>query len=212
MPTKILIIILAHLPLLSCGTEVRVASPPSRASASAHLLADGLTGSFSSVGERTHNSKQAMMTIHSVSIWPDRQEKRWMYCESTTPTAGITQQIHAVGPGPNGDLALEVFSFPEGRTPPQGTYSDPTWFNRLDPMFLVPHAGCTVFFTQNKSAFTGKTQGEGCPDTTNNADYTTEELTVRPDEIRRWYRGWSRSGALVHGSPTGPRVFTRTGQ
>ncbi len=214
MHTKLIIAIIAYMTLFSCGTEVRVASPLPKTSLSVNLLADGLTGSFSSHEHATQDATFKDMAIHTVSIWPDRPGKRWIYFEQNatdTPTSPVQQQIHSVGPGSDGEWVLEIFAFPEGRTPPAGTYTNPEWFNRLDPMFLKPMAGCTVHFTQKGDVFTGKTRGNGCPDTLHDADHMTGEITVSKNEIRMWYRGWSSSGEQVHGSPTGPQVYLRTG-
>ena len=191
--------------MVSCGTEVSISGPPPSVSPETARLADWLAGDFTTAD----NGK----SLRIIRIWPDRKGTRWLYLEANESrgSSRTNKQIALqIGPGNDGDLAINVFEFATDRTPPAGADLEPGWFNRIDPMFLIARPGCTVhMLADGKSGFSGETSGEGCSDSRDGATHSTTSLTVNPEEIRIWERGWKADGSQAWGTTDGPIAFLR---
>ena len=201
--------------LPGCGTEVSITTPPPRTPKTVARLADWIQGEFSSEQQAQTNSNYLNIYLNAVRIWPEKLGARWIYVEQAQAdqqAKPYRQRIYQVITGTHADLEVRIYSFAPSQTPPAGSYKDPSWFQRIDPVFLVPLGGCTMHFTTNTDGtFTGRIKGTGCRSTLHGADHTSSEVTVTAQEIRSWDRGWDSNGTQVWGPTTGPYIFLRRG-
>ena len=204
---KIMILGLTLL-LTACGTEVSISGPAPSVSPETERLANWMTGEFTAADNSS--------VISTVRIWPDEEGTRWVYLEArnaSTPAQPVRQQALQFGPGNDGDLAINLYTFPVDRTPPANVLNDPDWFNRIDPLFMVAQPGCTVHvLPDGSSRFTGQTTGDGCPDSIAGANHVTLSLTVSAEGLEVWERGWKKDGTQAWGPTTGPIEFVRRGR
>ena len=213
MSKPTLIAVLAFSILTGCGTEVAIVAPPATASANVERLAEWLSGDFSSASQSRTDSAYQDIELHATRIWPSREGVRWLYVEqarSDAPDQPYRQRAYKVHSGTDGYLAVDIYEFPPGNLPPAGSHRDPTWFNQVDPMFLIPLAGCTMHvMIDSKTRFSGETRGKGCVSSLQDVDYLTIHTVITADEIQSWDRGWKTDGTLALGNPDGPYVFKR---
>jgi hypothetical protein len=149
---------------------------------------------------------------NACSIWPDREDGRWLYAERTTVGAASRsddRHIHRIRNDAQGTLLVEVFSFLPGAAPPAGTWRTPEFFNRIDPVLLVPREGCAIHLASERQGYTGTTRGTGCD---RNADDTTHRLlrmSITSDSITLGDRVLDSAGKPVSNTETAPTVLRR---
>ena len=103
-----------------------------------------------------------------------------------------------------------VYELPGDPLEYAGAWRDPSRFSGLDPQTLVLRDGCQVVLSRSgKSEWSGSTVGNNCESTLRGASYATSEVTLTPQGIRSWDRGYDASGAQVWGAEKGPYVFDR---
>ena len=197
--------------LHGCGTEVSITTPPPTTPPAIKELSRMMEGRYSSSQQATSDSAFKNIDLNIVRIWPAKEGSRWLYSEeafSDQPLAPFRQRIYQITPGTHADIALRIYTLPPGQIAPAQAFAQPTWFQRIDPNFLVLLGGCTLHFTKEKDgSFTGHTTGDGCQSTDRGAAYMTSEITVRKDEIRTFNRGWDAKGTQVWGPTSGPYIF-----
>ena len=69
--------------------------------------------------------------------------------------------------------------------------------------------GCEVTMHKINDLYRGKTADGQCPSQLRGASYATAHVTVRPDGIHSWDRGYDEAGAQVWGAEKGPYRFAR---
>ncbi|MCA9624930.1 MAG: chromophore lyase CpcT/CpeT [Myxococcales bacterium] len=73
----------------------------------------------------------------------------------------------------------------------------------------IERAGCDVLVALEGESFVGGTMGMGCASDLNGASYATSEVTITPDRIDSWDRGYDGAGVQVWGAVAGPYEFVR---
>lgn len=71
--------------------------------------------------------------------------------------------------------------------------------------------GCGVhsMFDEDEQVFVGGTEGTDCSSTLGGAEYATSEVTIGPDLLESWDRGWDAHGDQAWGAVAGPYRFVR---
>ncbi|MDC0429199.1 chromophore lyase CpcT/CpeT [Phycisphaerales bacterium] len=197
------------------GTETSSVAGPIRFSSGVERLHSWLCGSFDSSAQAARDSAFRSISLNASSIWPDREDGRWLYVEQAASDSldrPYRQRIYRVRNDAQGGLISEVFAFNDGETPPAGSWRNPEYFNSIDPALLIPREGCAVHLVatnRDEPAFTGGTIGDGCASTLSGADHATSEVRVEADAIQSWDRGFNASGTQVWGAESGPYEFIR---
>ena len=213
-PRRLVTLLLATLlPMAGCGIETSSNPPIPQIPAEVDRLADWLSGSFDNAEQAGKDAEFIDISLHACRIWPDRTDGRWLYVEqarSDAPDRPDRQRACRLRIDDLGQLISEVFAFPDGDVPDAGAWRTPAMLDRVDPFLLLPREGCTVRLEFKKGAFTGSTSGEGCPSSISGATYATSEVTIEPERIVSWDRGYDESGRQVWGATKGPYVFRRS--
>ena len=109
----------------------------------------------------------------------------------------------------DGAFRSEVFTLPE---PARyvGAWHDPARLHDLSPDSLELRAGCDVVLRRgSEGIFVGATVGSGCASDLSGAAYATSVVTVWPDRLETWDRGFDAAGEQVWGAEEGPYIFLR---
>ena len=206
--------LLLTLPLhVGCnGTETSSVAAPVRFSKGVDQIHSWMCGSFESDMPVGRNSDTLRVGLNACPIWPDREDGRWLYAERTAIGASSRsddQHIHRIRNDAQGTLLVEVFSFLPGAAPPRGTWRTPEFFNRIDPVLLVPREGCAIHLASERQGYTGTTRGTGCD---RNAEDTTHRLlrmSITSDSITLGDRVLDSAGKPVSNTETAPTVLRR---
>ena len=193
------------------GTETSSVAAPIRLSKDVEQVHSWLCGRFETEMPASRISDALRAEWNACSIWPDREDGRWLYAERTTVGAASRsddRHIHRIRNDAQGTLLVEVFSFLPGAAPPTGSWRTPDALDRIDPALLVPREGCAIYLATARQGFAGETRGNGC-----DADGTTHRMmrmSITPDSITLTDRVLDSSGKPVAATPVAPTTFRRT--
>lgn len=176
------------------------------------LLAERLTGHFSSERQSVEQPGYLDIQLHSVRIWPGRTDGIWIYVEQAMATAlekPYRQRIYLLVEEPNGTFASVVYELPEPAAF-VGAWAEPARFAQITPQQLSERVGCNVWLTKNeRGEFVGSTIGTGCGSILNGAAYATSEVVIDGNGMSTWDRGYNDKGEQVWGATEGPYRFDR---
>ncbi|MEO1130042.1 MAG: chromophore lyase CpcT/CpeT [Planctomycetota bacterium] len=173
-----------------------------------------LTGSFSSAAQHAQDPENFFdIRLVCVTIWEDRNDGPWLYIEQAAAEAldrpYRTRVYHLVAE-PDGRVRSDVYTLPGERNAWAGAWRDVSRFDAIEPQDLTLRDGCSVFLTREGDAFVGGTEGAGCTSNLGNAAYATSEMTLLPDRLLTWDRGWTADGEQAWGAVDGGYEFIRT--
>lgn len=206
--------------LVACGSvatlradEMAPATQPAAASAKAdvNLLADYLTGHFSSLKQSQTDMQYFDIHLHAARIWKDRSDGPWIYVEQARGDAlnePYRQRVYHVVQLDDGTFASHVFELPNPDKA-VGAWKDESLLAGVTPQMLVTRAGCTVYMKYEDGKFVGGTKEKECKSTLRGATYATSEVVATPEGLRTWDRGYDADGKQVWGAKAGPYVFDR---
>ncbi len=175
------------------------------------LLRSYLRGAFSSEAQSREDPETYFdIRIHCVPIWEDRTDGPWMYNEqSVANRKPYRQRVYRLSDSLDGFVSSAVYTLPGDPQRFAGAWRDPRVFDSLSPDELDLREGCTVLLKREGFAFVGGTVGNGCTSTFEDAAYVTSEMTLLPDVLLTWDRGWTAEGEHAFGPTEGGYVFDR---
>ena len=172
-----------------------------------------MTGSFSSALQAEADERYRDIRLEMVPIWRDRDDGTWLYVGQAAAAAldrPYRQRVYRVTEPEEGRFTSEVFVLPDPAAL-AGAFRDPARLDALGPGDLSLREGCTVALRREEDGtFAGSTVGEACPSSLRGATYATSIVTVGPEGIESWDRGFDADGNQVWGAEAGPYSFQRT--
>jgi hypothetical protein len=175
-------------------------------------LAGWMTGSFSSEEQAAEDESYFDIRLEMVPIWTDRADGRWLYVEQAAALSldsPYRQRVYHLTVQDDGSFRSEVYAIPDPLRF-AGAWKSDAPLADLSPDALELREGCAVILrAETEKRFVGSTVGTGCSSTLRGASYATSEVTVRPDSIESWDRGFAESGEQMWGAEKGPYLFKR---
>jgi hypothetical protein len=174
-------------------------------------LVDWMTGTFTSEKQAEGDSDYFPIRLVMARIWEDRDDGYWLYVEQARMDnldKPYRQRVYHIVEEQKGTFKSEVYTMPE----PErfiGDYKKKAPLAELKPDSLDAREGCAVFLRRKGDSFVGGTKGGKCRSSLRGAYYATSEVTVMPDRMISWDRGFDSSGKQVWGSETGGYEFLR---
>ncbi len=216
--------------LLFLGSFLALAACRTTGAANAHdvdTLARWMSGSFSSRAQhaaesagdpdeaRARAARQGDhddVRMHAVPIWTARTDGKWLYVERARANAPTKPEwlrvvrVHVE----DGALATDTYLLPGDEMRFAGAWKTPALLDGVDPKSLTLRDGCTLHWSRAEDgAFAGASQPEACRSDLNHAAYAVSRMTVAPERITSWDRGFDASDRQVWGVTSGPYVFER---
>jgi CpeT protein len=178
------------------------------------LVAQYLTGSFSSKAQSETQPTYFDIHLNVGAIWADRNDGPWLYVEQARADAlnqPYRQRVYHLKTGDNGTYISEVYELPGELSAYVGGFSKPELFANITPQSLVLKQGCEVHLKWDAAtgAFVGGTQGQGCSSKLRGATYATSKVTLTAAGMKSWDQGFDAQGNQVWGAVEGPYVFDR---
>lgn len=175
-------------------------------------LAAWLSGSFSSAAQAAADTNYFDIRLRMTPVWTDRADGPWLYVEQATAAAQdrpYRQRVYRLRDGGDGAFISEVYALPGPRRF-AGAWRHKQPLAALTPDSLLAREGCAVVLRRAPDGrFTGGTVGQGCASDLRGAAYATSEVTVGPDIIESWDRGFAVDGSQAWGATEGGYVFVR---
>lgn len=145
--------------------------------------------SLPALGERVLYVEQALLSDL------DRPYRQRLYrVLPVDDTTAVSEVWQAVSPGREAGL--------------RGLCDDPDSFE-FGAADFEQRDGCAVTLTWNGSSFVGSTTADACLSSLNGATYATAEVTLAPDLLTSWDRGYDSDDRQVWGATAGAYEFVR---
>jgi hypothetical protein len=175
------------------------------------LLADWMTGTFSSAVQAADDPQFFDVTLHMTPIWLDRDDGPWLYVEQAMaeyPDRPYRQRVYQLRRVDRDLFESRVFTLPD---PPAviGAWRAETPLDALAPGDLERREGCSILMRRRGDAFVGSTLARLCTSTLQDATYATSEVLITAEGMVSWDRGFDADGNQVWGSTEGGYVFDR---
>ena len=197
-------------PVTAAGPLAEQATVPD---AAARDAAAWLAGHYSSAAQAKEDPSFFDVRLHIVPIWSDRVDGTWLYVEqamASTEDKPYRQRIYRVIPLPGAKAESMVYELPGDPLQWAGAWNDVARFNALDPGILQVRSGCSVTLEYgDPGSLRGSTDGANCGTALRGATYATSEVTLTPDLLTSWDRGFDAAGKQVWGSTKGPYRFVK---
>lgn len=194
----------------STGCLYRFAGPPP--DASVDELLEWMDGSFSSLAQ-SEALPEDYLDIRLVMepIWTGREDGPWLYVEQAAASAldrPYRQRVYHLVPE-DGGVRSDVYELPGDPQRFAGGFEDTGVFEEIEPEDLQLRAGCSIRLVRDLEVYRGSTLGQACATDWGDAAYATSEVTIAPDSLTSWDRGFSEDGKQAWGAVAGPYVFDR---
>jgi len=208
----------ATVMLAACASSRQRDPSPSGAPSALAELADWMTGGFSSREQAEADPDNFRdVRLHMARIWPDRSDGPWLYVEqamASTLDQPYRQRVYQLSAEPGGVFRSRVYRFrdesPEALRALAGAWRVQSPLAGLGPADLTPLEGCDILMTRaGDASFVGATACTGCSSTRAGAAYTTAEVTITPESLTSWDRGFDASGRQVWGATAGGYRFIK---
>ena len=209
--------LIAICALAACGTVTQYEPPlPYQNSEQVNQICSWMSGSFSNTEQSKADPDYKDIVLHMKPIWTDRLDGRWLYVEQSmreTADQPNRQRVYHLVHHDDGAVASLEFELPGDTQQYAGAWKQDHPLNQLLPSQLMPCSGCVVKLkAKSATQWNGGTNGQACESTQQGAAYATSEVTVTPQEITIWDRGFDRAGKQVWGATKGPYQFKKLPQ
>lgn len=166
---------------------------------------------FSSEEQSKSDTDFYHITLRMKRILQSDENGYWLYVEQATANAQLKpyrQRVYHISKYNDTTIESQVY---ELNTPKLyiGGWKQPTLLQQLTKDSLQERKGCSIYLQKNGKLFTGSTPGKQCISTLRGANYATSEVTVYPDKLISWDRGWNNEDKQVWGAEKGGYIFKR---
>ena len=177
-------------------------------------LASMLTGSFSSAAQAASDPDNYFdIRLEVAPGWVDRADGPWLYVEQAAASAlerPYRQRVYRLEGGGADGLRSVMYELPGDPVAFAGAFRDAAPLASLEPADLLPLPGCTVHLNAAGDArISGSTREDECGTQWGDAVYATSEVTLTPEWMESWDRGYDADGNQVWGATKGPYRFVR---
>ncbi|MFI4855980.1 MAG: chromophore lyase CpcT/CpeT [Phycisphaerales bacterium JB065] len=214
--THLLATLAATCALWGCASSSPTPASNDTGTSRLDRLAADMTGSFSSAKQAENDPDYFDIRLEMVEIWPDRDaDAVWLYVEQATATAlnrPYRQRVYRLSAAGDNQFISAVYELPGDPLAFAGWWRTPERFEgTLSPDDLTELTGCavTLEFDDSSNTFTGSTGIGTCQSTLRGAAYVVSEVTVYPDRLVTWDRGFDADGEQVWGATSGGYEFIR---
>ena len=176
-------------------------------------LSATMAGEFSSEVQSKQDTTYFHIMLRMKPLWKKRSDGYWFYVEqsiASMQTKPYRQRVYHLYLNDDSTVVSKVY---EIKNPAKytGGWAEPSKLAGLSPDSLVDRQGCSIFLhKRGKKIFSGSTPGKACLSSLRGAAYATSEVTVYPDKLVSWDRGWDKEDKQVWGAKKGGYIFIKT--
>ena len=175
-------------------------------------LASVMAGEFDSNDQADADKSYYHIVLRMKPVWPDRTDGYWFYVEQAVTTSEdkpYRQRVYHLYLEDDTTIISKVY---ELKNPQDyiGAWKDKDISAKISPDSLVDRQGCAIYLKQvEKGVYKGSTPGRECLSSLRGAVYATSEVTIYPDRMISWDRGWNADGMQVWGAEEGGYIFIK---
>lgn len=179
-------------------------------------LAGLMCGEFSSADQAAFDPDYRDISLKISRIWPTSSDGIWLYVEQAVAAMAdrpYRQRIYHLTSVPHAKVPTfrsDVYTLPGDPRRFVGAWQNPTKLADITPASLTIREGCAVILTQTSPvSFAGSTVDRNCQSEFQKASYATSEVTITPQSMISWDRGFDNDGKQVWGATNGGYKFLR---
>jgi hypothetical protein len=176
------------------------------------ILANWMTGSFSSEEQAYSDTNYFNIELEMVQIWNDRPDGPWIYVEQAAADykeKPYRQRVYQLKKRNDGKIESIIYTIPHPLRF-AGDFRKDIPLLRLTPDSLGLREGCdVVLFRVDEGYFDGGTVGNKCKSDLRGASYATSSVTIMEDRVLSWDRGFDENNKQVWGAENGGYVFIK---
>ena len=175
-------------------------------------LVSWMTGSFSSEEQAQADSNFFDIRLEMIQIWQDRSDGKWLYVEQAAASSldkPYRQRVYRLSRSSDTSFESAVFTL---KNPLEfaGAWKMDDPLATITPDSLEQKDGCSIVLRKiGDEAFVGSTVEKDCPSQLRGATYATSEVTITPNEMISWDRGFDLNDQQVWGSTVGGYIFKK---
>jgi hypothetical protein len=199
-------LIISMLAFAGCGSEEKKDSTQTSTKVQTedlHLLADWMTGSFSSQEQSEEDAAYYDVRLQMVPVWEDRRDGYWLYVEQAIANSldePYRQRVYHLTQEQENIFKSEVYTFEEPRRFARAWELEQPLAS-LAPDSLTWKEDCDIYLTlQGDSLFVGSTREGKCISDFRGADYATSDVRLSENLLYTLDRGWTEDGVQVWGA------------
>jgi len=169
-----------------------------------------MTGSFNSSEQAASDESYYNISLHMYPIWQSKKGY-WLYVEqaiNAMQDRPYRQRVYELTKMENGKFSSKVYTL-ENPKDFIGKWKTPDYFDQFDTSILKEREGCAVILEKQGENYTGSTNEKDCKSTMRGATYATSEVTIKPDVIESWDRGFDADDKHVWGAEKAGYIFKR---
>jgi CpeT protein len=177
------------------------------------ILCGYMAGEFSSGAQATADSAFFHVMLRMAPIWKKSKDGYWLYVEQSIATAQdkpYRQRVYHLTIQDDTTIVSQVY---ELKNPLQytGAWKDQDKLEVIARDSLINRQGCSIYLHKHPDqSFRGSTRDQECLSSMRGAAYATSEVTIFPDTVLSWDRGWDAKGVQVWGAVKSGYVFVKT--
>ncbi|HSF88195.1 MAG TPA: chromophore lyase CpcT/CpeT [Saprospiraceae bacterium] len=172
-----------------------------------------MAGEFSSDAQATADSAFFHVMLRMAPIWKKSKDGYWLYVEQSIANAQdkpYRQRVYHLSLHDDTTIVSQVY---ELKNPLQytGAWKDQAKLGLITRDSLITRQGCGIYLhKQPDLSFRGSTRDQECLSAMRGATYATSEVTIFPEKVLSWDRGWDAKGVQVWGAVKSGYVFVKT--
>ncbi|OIQ28159.1 MAG: hypothetical protein BM564_10560 [Bacteroidetes bacterium MedPE-SWsnd-G2] len=169
-----------------------------------------MQGSFNSEKQASADSTYYNIALHMYPIWKD--QGNYLYVEqalASTPEKPYRQRVYEVKRLNDSTISSAIYTIPNDSLW-IGKWKTIAAFDSISPKDISIKQGCEVLLRANTDgSFSGST-GEGtCKSTLFGSTYATSHVSIKPNQVMSWDRGFDKDGNYVWGAQKGGYIFNK---
>ena len=177
-------------------------------------VARAMAGDYSSTAQASGDADFDDITLRMVPVFQKRTDGHWLYVEQAMANDQMQpyrQRVYHLYLADDSTVATQVY---EIRDPSRfaGAWADIRKRSALTLYDLVDRPGCVILLRkQSDSTWAGGTSGKSCRSTVEGSSYATSEVTLYPEKLVTWDRGWNAADQQVWGAVKGGYEYVKNG-
>lgn len=172
-------------------------------------VASMMLGYFSSEKQSEKDSAFYDIRLKIIPIWESRTDAIWMYVEQALATMQdkpYRQRVYKLTELGDGSFESAVYTMEN----PLRFAGNEKSLEKLSPDSISLRQGCSVFLKRiNKRRYEGGTNENTCESNMRGAIYASSFVTMTPNYLLSWDRGFNREGEQVWGAEKGGYMFRK---
>lgn len=169
-----------------------------------------MQGSFNSAEQAAQDSSFFNISLHMYPIWEDRGH--FLYVEqavNSMQNKPYRQRIYELERVDGKTFNSHVYKIPNDSLW-VGKWKTPKDFDTISKKDLIHLNGCEVVLKYiSKNHFSGATGASSCESKLYGASYAHSEVTITPETVKSWDRGFDSEGNQIWGAVKSGYIFNK---